>query len=136
LTALQSATNGLISGNESILAAAGSVGGIAAGALTGLNVSSLAAQVTACTQQGSLLNLSSVLGRIGNNLGSVNASANLVTIPGGNLFDLAAKSYGDATAWTTIAQANPSLGGDPQITGLTTLTIPTLKRSTGGVFGV
>ena len=46
---------------------------------------------------------------------------------------MAAQEYGDAMAWTGLAKANPQLGGDPQITGIQTVTIPPAKDSVGGV---
>lgn len=52
---------------------------------------------------------------------------------GGNLMKMATQEYGDAMAWTGIAKANPQLGGDPQITGIQTVTIPPSKDDVGGV---
>jgi nucleoid-associated protein YgaU len=55
-----------------------------------------------------------------------------VTVVGGDLFRLAQQYYGDATAWTLIAQAN-SLS-DYVLIGQMTLIIPDYNATwTGGV---
>ena len=45
-----------------------------------------------------------------------------ITVPGGNLFQIAAQLLGDATQWNRIAELNGLT--DPMIYGLTTLMIP------------
>ena len=55
-----------------------------------------------------------------------------VVVSGGDLFHLALTHLGDATQWNRLAQANNLL--DPLITGITTITIPSLNpQATGGV---
>ena len=49
---------------------------------------------------------------------------------GGNLFELAAQLYGDATLANVIAQANGL--SDPFLAGTVTLTIPPLNTSQSG----
>lgn len=49
-------------------------------------------------------------------------NAQIITIGGGNLYELAEKYYGDARLWNLIADANNLT--DPQISGITTLLIP------------
>lgn len=78
--------------------------------------------------------LQSVLGRMSANLGSVSSSANVQTVAGGNLFQIAAANYGDADSWTAIAKANGL--SDPVITGLATLKLPAQGDTTGGLLGV
>ena len=72
------------------------------------------------------------LGRMGGNLGTIGKGTNSVTQAGGNLYGIAAKAYGDATAWTTLAKANKL--SDPQLTGVNTITIPDAPDGAGGVF--
>lgn len=91
----------------------------------------LTQQVTAMQQLPQLYNLQSVLGRMGGNLGSIGSSGKQSTVAGGNLFSMASKEYGDASAWTTIAKANGLT--DPQLTGINTLTIPTNPDASNGV---
>jgi nucleoid-associated protein YgaU len=57
-------------------------------------------------------------------------SGQVITVAGGNLFQLAAQYLKDATQWIRIAQANGL--SDPVITGLQTLVIPPLDASAGG----
>ena len=57
-------------------------------------------------------------------------SGQVITVAGGNLFQLAAKYLNDATQWIRIAQANSLI--DPVITGVQTLVIPPVDVSEGG----
>lgn len=56
-----------------------------------------------------------------------------VTVPGGDLFSLAAQLLGDAQQWVRIAAANDLR--DTTLTGITTLRIPQAvpAGSTGGL---
>lgn len=58
-----------------------------------------------------------------------------VDVPGGTLFEVAARELGDATQWTRIARLNGL--SDPFIVGSVTLKIPAVDRSydDGGVLG-
>lgn len=96
-------------------------------------LSSFSAISAATNQQLNLVQLGSLLGRITTNLQQINSSARTVTVSGGNLFDLAAKLYGDSTAATLIMTANGLT--DPTITGNTTLIIPPYNAAAanGGV---
>ncbi len=49
---------------------------------------------------------------------------------GGNLFELAAKLYGDATLANILAQANGL--SDPFLQGVVTLTVPTANAALSG----
>ena len=63
--------------------------------------------------------------------------AKTVTVSGadGDLFWVASREYGDATAWLAIAQANGLTTADLP-PGLTTLTVPDFQASfSGGVPG-
>lgn len=91
----------------------------------------LTGQVASVTQASALYNLRNVLGRMGNNLGAVNAAPQTVATAGGNLFDIARKAYGDITGWTGIAKANKLT--DPFISGSRVLTIPPAPDGANGV---
>jgi hypothetical protein len=81
-----------------------------------------------------LYQLRAVLTRIQTNLTLTNKTPNsqVIMIATGNLFQLAAQYYGDATQWALIANANNIV--DPFITSLTSLVIPPLNNvSTGGL---
>ena len=54
-----------------------------------------------------------------------------ITVPGGNLFQIAAQMLGDATQWNRIAALNGLT--DPMIYGLTNLMIPSQNSQAGGV---
>ena len=57
----------------------------------------------------------------------------VVTVGGGNLFQIALQELNDATQWNRIAEINGLT--DPFLTGITTLTIPKLDpRAGGGVY--
>ncbi len=63
------------------------------------------------------------------------AVAKAVTVSGadGDLFWIASREYGDATAWLAIAQANGLVTADLP-SGLTTLTVPDFEAGfSGGV---
>lgn len=89
---------------------------------------------------GNLYNLNASLGVVGvnlNSLGNIGEQIDLagrsLTTAGGNLFDIAAEVYGDATKWTGIAEKNGL--SDPQLDGITTLQIPANVPDTGGILG-
>ena len=54
----------------------------------------------------------------------------VVTVVGGNLFQIAAEQLGDATQWVRIAQLNNLQ--DPMLSGLTILVLPPLDPEAGG----
>ena len=57
-----------------------------------------------------------------------------ITIAGGNLFAIAAQYLGDATQWNRIAALNGLT--DPVLTGITTLTLPSVIKAGGGNGGI
>ncbi len=88
------------------------------------------------TQQSCLLNATmQVLGRVTTNLsaagGAGGAGGATLTSGSTDLYHLAAAAYGDARAWTRIAQANQLT--DPAIRGITRLAIPSVAGSATGV---
>jgi hypothetical protein len=81
-----------------------------------------------------LYQLQFFLNRIEKNLNLINSvpNAKLITVIGGNLFDLSAKYYQDASQWPYIAKANGLT--DPYITGQMTLVIPPYTNvDSGGI---
>jgi hypothetical protein len=62
---------------------------------------------------------------------------NSVTVAAGSsLFAVAAAYLGDATKWNQISDMNPALNGDPLVTQVTTLSLPTdTIESNGGLIG-
>lgn len=58
-----------------------------------------------------------------------------ITVVGGDLYRIAAKTYGDATQWYRIAQANGLT--DPIVAGPAMLVIPdpTPRPTNGGILG-
>jgi nucleoid-associated protein YgaU len=57
----------------------------------------------------------------------------VITVTGGNLFQIAAQYLGDATQWVRIAQLNSIL--DPWLCGVAVLTLPDVDPSAGGGIG-
>lgn len=110
------------------------IGGILPNNPIAQQASQLMGQVAAMNQLPHLYGLSSVLGRMNANLGMIHGGSKAVTVAGGNLFDLAAKQYGDATAWAGIARANNLT--DPAISGIQTLNIPAQPDTSGGILTV
>jgi hypothetical protein len=55
-----------------------------------------------------------------------------ITVVGGDLFHIALQQLGDATQWNRIASLNDL--EDPVLTGLITLTLPSVDATAGGGF--
>jgi hypothetical protein len=133
LAAAQSQCTTLIAQVDKTLLNVTTVGGLLPGNPISTTVAQFANYSAAATQQPLLVQLNRLYGRMGTNIGQINSSIRTITVPGGNLFDLASKYYGDPSGWTAIASANPALKGDPQLSGITTLVIPPYTNKTGGV---
>jgi hypothetical protein len=56
-----------------------------------------------------------------------------ITVTSTTLFQIACQYYGDATQWDRIATLNNI--GDPWLSGLTTLVLPSTEIATGGALG-
>ncbi|MBS0558426.1 MAG: hypothetical protein JSR21_00045 [Proteobacteria bacterium] len=54
----------------------------------------------------------------------------ILSVAGGNLFEIAARQLGDATQWIRIAQLNGL--SDPMLSGVVTLVIPDVNLAAGG----
>lgn len=128
LAAVQTQAGLLIASTEKTLMNVATVGGMLPNNPISQTIAQIGNYAAASQSQPLLVQLNAVLGRIGTNLGQVKSSVRTITVPGGNLFDIASKQYGDATGWAAIAQANPALKGDPQLNGITTLVIPPYKK--------
>lgn len=131
LAAAQSRIGALIGLSGGILGGVSSFGGVQPGASVGFSAASLVAQTANMAHMNSLFQLSSVVGRMSANLGAISSSPNTVTMGGGNLFSVAQRQYGDASAWTGIAKANNLT--DPFVQGVQTLNIPATPDLSGGV---
>lgn len=116
---------------DNVLINAASFGGLLPNNPIAVNVAKFTAQLNAAVQQPNLLNLKGLLGRVAFNLTQIGTGTQSITVTGGNLFDLAAKFYGNVSGWTTIAKANNLT--DPNIVGVQTLLIPPFRNDTGGV---
>jgi prophage DNA circulation protein len=130
--AITGRVNTLIASSANAIANTTSIGGIMPNNPIAQQASRLTGQVTAMTQLPVLYQLQSVVGRMGSNLGSVNAPGQHAVTAGGNLYQVAASAYGDASEWTGIARANGLV--DPQLTGVNTIKIPDLPEGAKGVF--
>jgi nucleoid-associated protein YgaU len=58
-------------------------------------------------------------------------NAQTITVVSGNLFQIAAAYFGDATQWIRIAEMNRL--SDPFLTGVTSLVIPATIPSAGAI---
>lgn len=133
IAALRAQTQLMISSVSNTLSNVTTLGGILPNNPISTQVSKITSQIVAAQQLPALVQLDRVVGRAQLNIGSIYSSAKQVTVAGGNLLDMAAKEYGDALAWTGIAKANPQLGGDPQVSGVQTITIPPTQDNVGGL---
>jgi prophage DNA circulation protein len=90
--------------------------------------SGLSLGVTSASQSGTLAALDARLGRMQQNIGAVASGEKTISTGSTTLFAVAAGQYGDARAWTRVAQANGLT--DPAITGISTLRIPAKSSDT------
>lgn len=110
------------------------IGGILPHSSIAQQAAKLNSQVGAMIQLPQLYNLQSVLGRMGGNLGTLGAGSSgamVVPMAGGNLYQVAARQYGDAAEWTAIANANRI--SDPMISGLQNIKIPPIPDGNNGI---
>lgn len=133
IAAVRTEVQTLIASANNTLINITTLGGIVPNNPIAAQVQRLGNQLAAAQQIPLLVQLDRTVGRVQLNVGSIYSSAKQLTTAGGNLMDMAAKEYGDAMAWTGLAKANPQLGGDPQVQGIQTITIPPSKDSVGGI---
>jgi len=115
---------------DNILASVGVPAGVLPSVPVLQNVGVFTSILNATTLQVQYTQIGALLGRMQTNLGQINSSGRVITVGGGNLFDIASKEYGDPSAWTQIAQANNL--SDPTLTGVNTLIIPPYNNGTSG----
>lgn len=132
LLAVQQQVTLLIASAGTTIANIATVGGLLPNNTISQQVQRINAQISGFTQTPLLLNLQNVGGRMGTNLGSIGTSTNNFTTAGGNLFEMASKAYGDASAWTTLARANNLT--DPVLVGVQTVSVPPTADDNGGVY--
>jgi hypothetical protein len=124
LAEAQAQVKTLIAAGENTLQSVATVGGLLPNNPIAQQVSRLTNQVNTMTQQPQLLQLQGVLSRVSTNIGQIGSASKTITVVGGNLYDIAAKYYKDATGWVSLSKANPSLGGDPNISGTQNIALP------------
>lgn len=105
-----------------------SLGGLVPGNPVSRTVSNLLLQSDHVTRIPALYRLQDVLGRLHKNVKAGQSAAGIkaVTLSGGNLYQVASEQYGDASLWTSVADANDL--SDPQLSGIHTLKIPASPR--------
>lgn len=133
IAAVKNEISTLIASTNNVLVNVTTLGGILPNNPIAQQVQKISGQIVAAQQLPVLVAMDRTVGRVQMNIGSIYASAKQLTTAGGNLMDMAAKEYGDAMAWTGLAKANPQLGGDPEISGVQTITIPPSKDTAGGI---
>lgn len=133
IAAVRNEVQTLIASANNTLVNITTLGGILPNNPIATQVQRLGNQLAAAQQLPVLVALDRTVGRVQMNIGSIYSSAKQITTAGGNLMDMAAKEYGDAMAWTGLAKANPQLGGDPEVSGIQTITIPPSKDNVGGI---
>lgn len=133
VSAVTQRVNSLITSVGNTLNSVTTLGGILPNNPVAQQAARFSGQVIAATQSPLLYNLQSVAGRITTNLNLINSplTASSQTVGAGNMFQVAANTYGDATKWSGIAAANKTT--DPNISAITKLTIPSNPISTDGV---
>jgi nucleoid-associated protein YgaU len=131
IVAVQNQVGSLMASAESIMSSVGSIGGVLPGLAPSVLTRGLVAQVSAFGQASDLFELGSSMGRMAKNLTTIGSAGAEVVVAGGDLMRLASATYGDASEWSTIAQANGLT--DPKFAGLRRLLIPPSARGSGGV---
>lgn len=127
----QQTVTALITAAEDTLESVQAVGGIVPGLANRDLTGGLLGQAAAAGDVAALYDVQAFLGRAETNLGAIGSSGAEVVTAGADLFSLAAKHYGDATEWATIARANGLI--DPIQEGIQAVTIPPSPANTGGV---
>lgn len=131
LMSVQQIASAGISACEDVMGVTPDVGAEAPGVRPLVMAAVLDTQVTVATQVADLYDLHNLTARMATNLAAIGSGGAVVTVAGANLFELAARYYGDATEWTTIAKANGLT--EPVLTGLRSLLIPPTASGSGGV---
>lgn len=124
MAALQAGVQSMISRNTATLASIPVLGQILPQQPVAGQVANLIAQSTASAQLPLLYRMGAIASRIQINLALVsNPGGNKqAVVGGGNLYQMAAHAYGDATRWADIAAASKI--ADPMMTGFNNVTVP------------
>lgn len=130
---VQMCANNLLSSATLSIQQLTTLGGVLPNNTLTRNVQNFANQSTAVTQTVSLVALNKTLGRLSLNLGQIATSGKVVTLAGGDLYTLAAQTYGDAMGWASIAQTNGLT--DPEVSGVADLNIPKVGTTDGVLRG-
>lgn len=101
-----------------------SIGGVAPAGPIAQRVGQIIAGANAQAKLPTLYQMSNLADRMSTNLSAVATpqTRQQILVGGGTLYGVAAKVYGDATQWQTIAQANGL--SDPNLSGIAQLAIP------------
>ena len=134
IQAVQGRVGLLIASASNSISNVGTLGGLLPNSPIAQSAAALSQQVASFGSLPPLYGLQDTLGRMNANLGSVAGNTQTRTVAGGNLYDIAASTYGDASGWTGIAKANGLT--DPLVSGLQTLNIPPSLDSVGGLLGL
>lgn len=131
LNSVRGAVGGYIDAADETLGSAVTVGAVDPGAPASQLVAALLAQSSAMAQASDLQDLDSYLGRIQTNLDAIGASGSRVLMAGGDLYRVAADTYGSAAEWVSIARVNGLT--DPEIQGFQTILVPPTPSKRDGV---
>lgn len=131
LTSLREGVGGYLEAADETLGPTLNIGGIDPGAPAAQLVPALLAQASAMSQASDLQDLDSYLGRIQTNLDAIGASGSRVLMAGGDLYRVAADTYGSAAEWVSIARVNGLT--DPEIQGFQTILVPPTPSKRDGV---
>lgn len=131
IQAVQARVQTLIASTGNTLLNVSTLGGLLPGNPVSSQISGFLGQAANLQQLPMLYQLDSVMGRMSGNLNAINSTGGSLTVAGGNLMKVAQQLYGDATDWTTVAQANNLQ--DPVVSGVNTLTVPKKAVSNGGI---
>lgn len=133
IRAVQGRVSTLIASAENTLLSVTTLGGVLPNNPLAKIAQPLVRQVSAMRQVTDLYDLGFTTDRMAANLGAIGAGGAEVVTAGGDLYRLAAKTYGDAGEWPTIAKANGLT--DPMLSGIHKLLIPPAKTGADGLLG-
>ncbi len=129
IVAAQTLVSQSISSLESSASDITTLGGLVPGNPISKTISNLLTQADQVTKIPALYNMQSVLSRLNKNVQSGQTADGVreITLSGGNLYQVAADQYGDASLWGSLASANNIT--DPQLTGINTIIVPSNPTS-------
>lgn len=136
IVAVQQRVKTLISSTTNTLRNITTLGGLLPNNPLAKQINKFSTQVSGYTDLPKLYQLQSTLGRMDVSLGQAvgfGDTVRSIRTVGGDLFDVAQKTYGDATKWAGIASANDL--DDPFVEGDIDLKVPDSPPDSGGVVG-